>query len=224
MLFCCSDVVSRGTRAWCMLRCLGFLQPVASLLLLNGGYSWSISHRAARMPTFSAFSGGNLLISAFDFRPVGFLSESIIICPCGKIISIQMRRDPASEPQSQEKMCSGKLIGWMENKWWAFKSIRRVLLSWSRFVSFLGESRKMEGRVAGAETTAWQTVAYLKVHVWTACIDNSFGLLCFAILRLSLSCSLKVNMSFYHRRCLQGTLLLLTKWWKVQLFGQLTKE
>lgn len=145
-------------------------------------------------------------------------------CPCGKIISIQMRRDPASEPQSQEKMCSGKLIGWMENKWWAFKSIRRVLLSWSRFVSFLGESRKMEGRVAGAETTAWQTVAYLKVHVWTACIDNSFGLLCFAILRLSLSCSLKVNMSFYHRRCLQGTLLLLTKWWKVQLFGQLTKK
>lgn len=30
------------------------------------------------MPIFSAFSGGNLLISAFDFGPVGFLSESII--------------------------------------------------------------------------------------------------------------------------------------------------
>lgn len=37
-------------------------------------------------------------------------------------------------------MCSGKLIGWMEDKWWAFGSRRRVPQSPSRWEHFLGES------------------------------------------------------------------------------------
>lgn len=79
--------------------------------------------------SFSPFNGVNLLISIFDSGSIAFLSgKHHYYCPCGIIISIQMRSDLVSEPPLKEEREEVRWkVDWMnEEEWWAFKYIRRV--------------------------------------------------------------------------------------------------
>lgn len=101
-------------------------------------------------------------------------------------------------------MCSGKLIGWMEDKWWACGSRRRVPQSPSRWEPFLGES--LGGKAGGCGGR----LALPGPGLQAPCCPDGLGMRCFRFLSAAPS-------GKYVLFLLSPSLAPLPKWSKVHL-------